>query len=508
MKKRKSKAYLIVSSAHLGIDDQVLGVFAEAAKYYKAQPIHLGALCDDKSFRRHETMSKRLAVCESEVKSEQLQGAVDELEDAQDESLSKLVEALGHIQVVTTEKSHLPIRSATKKRLKLTYGGINLSRLLFLSPVQPSGDRSVMNQMPGVSIRPLKQVGRNWIAPHPVPSVGAHPHPGLNQTYNYWTVGSLRAPEYPTHTRDQYQFSHMPAAIMLIVDTENGEFHAKHLHIDYRPSDGAPMILDDGLVFTNEGWSEVGSSDRMMFITDAHAPHTHFGTLGAFRGVAQMFEPETVVDGGDAADFESANRHAKGMPGYTEGLRVVNDLQNLQHYLGAISLFPFVKRRVLIDSNHHDWLTLMVNENPALIGMLDWKTLARDWYQDWEVLLRGPGENVIYYFGDLMVRHGDQESLKGGEGLSPSGKYICGHHHWFMSWRRANQIGCAAKLGPAYTKNQVNRWQSQIATATKCEEITGTNPKIILHDKQKPVSRVAFRNTIYEIDHHKLNWAA
>jgi hypothetical protein len=313
-------------------------------------------------------------------------------------------------------------------------------------------------------------------------------------------------PEYPTNTREQYRFSHMPAAVMALVDEENDEFHAKQLHIDYSPKVGY-MVLDDGLVFCQNGKIlTTQSADRLMFITDAHVPHTHGGTLGAFRAIMTKFAAGTVVDGGDAADFESVNRHAKGKPGETENLRLINDINNLAMYLTSISNFPSVKQRVLIDSNHHDWLTEFVKENPCLKGLLDWPTIAKQWLDGWEVFLRRAGENVIFRFGDLIIRHGDQESLKKGEALNQSGKYLCGHHHWFMAYRRAIQQGCAAKLGPGYTKNEINKWQSQISTATKFDEVAAVNPKIVLHDEKNKKSRVAYQDSIFEVDYHELKF--
>ena len=61
-----------------------------------------------------------------------------------------------------------------------------------------------------------------------------------------------------------------------------------------------------------------------------------------------------------------------------------------------------------------------------------------------------------------------------------------------------------AMLGPAYTGNDVNAWQSQVFTFTKWNGVSAISPKIVIHDKNREVSRVAYRDTIYEVDFYRL----
>jgi hypothetical protein len=139
-------------------------------------------------------------------------------------------------------------------------------------------------------------------------------------------------------------------------------------------------------------------------------------------------------------------------------------------------------------------------KNPCLIGMLDWTTLKNTKFPDWDLMIRTPGENKIYFFGDFMIRHGDRDSgAKKAEHITKNGKYLCGHFHKFITYRRAVQLGCGAKLGPGYIGNEVNAWQSQIATLTKYLGIAAISPKVVLHDKTRDVSRVSFRDMICEV---------
>jgi hypothetical protein len=174
----------------------------------------------------------------------------------------------------------------------------------------------------------------------------------------------------------------------------------------------------------------------------------------------------------------------------------------LKKTLDTVTDFPSIKERVLIDSNHHEWLTGFVLENPCLIGILDWPTLARKLLPKWNVFLRLAGENKIYEFGDLSIRHGDKDGgVKKAERTFPSGKWIGGHFHSRESYRRASLIGCSCKLGPQYIGNSINAWQNEVTSITRYKGVTSHSGKVVLHDKKREVSRICYRSEIIEAPH-------
>lgn len=517
MKQRKSETHLIVSSCYLGTSPDILGVFSQVAKHYKASVTHLGPTVSEKEIKEYKALSSRLAKGEvaletkdgaaymnAQARLEALEERLSELRVSESARVAELTKYFKKVRMVTPEDMSLPnLKARMKGKAEIVHGGLGLTKYLFLSPVPMKGERASQSSVSNVSLAYLKgHGGKSWIVAHPVPSVDCLPKPGLNEAYNYWNVGSLRHPPlFPSHTRNQYEFAHMPCAVLVVIDKENGEFHARQLHVDLRPSDKTAMVLDDGLVFTMDGVSEAPSSDRCTFSTDDHAPYQHPGVLASLRATNFVFKPATFVNGGDAADFESVNRHTKELPRQRENLRLIDDLKSLRRLLDAQVNVPSIKEKVLIDSNHHDWLTLFVDENPALVGLVDWPTLANSMFSDWNMLLRSHGENKIFYFGDLPIRHGDKDGkLSRAEKIFPSGKYLCGHFHQFNAYRRAVRQGCGAKLGPAYIGNEVNAWQSQMSTITRHQGITAVAPKIVLHDKVRPVSRFAYQDKIFEVD--------
>jgi hypothetical protein len=519
MKPRKSSAYLIVSSAHIGISEDIVNVFSQAAKCFGAKVIHLGPTATDQEITLYKKFKKNLSAAKSMAfstsrqedaivnKIETIDLSIKALLSEEKSRIAALTKAFGKVDFVSTDE--LRLAQPTVAGAKYVDGSVELSKYLVLSPVPPGSVRATSAPITKISVAYLRELGKSWIVAHPVPAVANLPKPGLNEAYNYYTVGCLKHAFAPTHTRNQYQFAHMPCAILILVDKDNGEFHARQLHIDYQESKSGvkskPMILDDGLVITESGWKEVPSEDRGTAAFDYHAPWQHAGVVGAHRLLNTLLRPYWLIDGGDTADFTSICPHADGRPGETESLRLMNDINALRNLLSAVANVDSIKKKVLIDSNHHEWLTQFVMKNPALIGMCDWKSLSRDMFADWEVYLREAGDNRIMWFGDIAIRHGDKDGgAQRAESIFQHGKYLCGHWHRYLAYRRSIQIGCGARLGPKYIGNQVTAWQNQIASLTKYNGIGAVSPKVIIHDKAKPVSRFAYRGKIYEADHYHI----
>lgn len=513
---RKSSSHLIISSVHLGYDEDILDVFANVAGYFKSKVYHIGPTVTEKEAKDYLRFSKELAnvnqqlnEIEPETKryyslEEKLSALDSECEDLiskEQDRIGALMDTFKGITFVTNNHMTLGEIPAPRRH----DGELALGKYLTLRPVMPSSVKNITKPVNRNASNVMK-AGKSWVIPHPVPTTNSAPRPGLNESRNYFSVGALRRAEVmPERTQEQFQVAHMPAAVFVVIDEENGEFHANHMYVDFDTKTKKPIILFDGWIFTATSVFQAKSSDKAAMWTDAHTPHQHPGVLGCMIKINAMHEPETFIDGGDSADFESVSRHTRDKPGLRENLRVINDLNSLKLMLTKATDVPSIKKRVLIDSNHHEWLTGFVEGNPALIGILDWKTVAKQYLPAWDVTIRDAGENQVYQFGDLTIRHGDKDGgAKRAETIFENGKYICGHFHTLSTYRRAAQMGCAAKLGPKYTGNQVNAWQNQVATITRHLGVTSYAIKSVLHDKTQQKSRVMYLGQIFEVPHEFL----
>lgn len=517
---RGSRAYMIISGAHLGVDDQILATLQRVKAFYKAHPIHLGPTATPKEMKAMVRTAQRLKSLEDRMDAPELtEGRLAQLENQH--SVAEQIEEglrteyksrIAQLKMLAKDITFVATTTTSPQDWLNEFsntadwtGHKNLSKYLVLSGVMPTGERSSTAKLNLAALRSLKQHGKNWIVPHPVPAVDSLPKPGLNESYNYWTTGALRFSAIPTQTSEQYRQVHEPAAIIVLVDKENGEFYAHHVHIDIEPETGEPMVLDDGMVFTPTKTFAVGSEDKGVASTDDHAPYQHNGTLACTRSLNANHRPSIFVNIGDAADFSSICHHVSHLPGELENKRLIADLIALKNLLTAQTAdFPTIKRKILVDSNHHEWLTVYVKANPALIGLLDWPSIVdspHGFVAGFEVMMRKSGESEIYSFGDYTLRHGDQENgALGAEKIYPKGKYLCGHWHRYLAYRRSIQMGCGCGLGPAYLQGRQTGWQSQIASLTKYKGVAAVQAKTVLHDKKEKRSRYCYQNSIIEVD--------
>jgi hypothetical protein len=528
MKIRNSTSYLIISSAHLGINKSILGVFSQVAKYFNAQAMHLGSMVSEKEASALEKLTES-AVKASDDLDNLSDGATDavidrvqdkyndtwrELKEFTDDIGSRvedLTEAFEDVSFVVPKDSGYDIEEYFDNVVVYDNEKM-LSKYIMVSGVQPVSDYSTIKPANRNAINALKHFGKNysWIVPHPVPTVIPYAKPGLNNVHHYYSVGCLKNPEKPSSKKQMYQASHAPSAMLVVIDDSNGEFHANHLDVDFLEKKGygkqKPIVLYDGLVFDENGVKENELEDRAVFESDDHEPAHHSGVLGAMRGLVRLYQPKTFINGGDASNCCPVSRHELAIPGLMEGKRIKHMILGLRSLLDAQTNVEdekgnkIIENKILIDSNHHAWLTNFVELNPQLKGLLDWDSIQKEYFPDWVFLSRDNGYAQPYSFGDYTVRHGDQEAFAQAELIFD--KYLCGHWHRHQKFRRTVSVGAGCELDPRYTANKMTNWLNQITTLTRYKGITAVAPKIVLHDCARNYSRFCYRNEIYEVVRH------
>ncbi len=496
MKVCNSKAYLVIGTAHLGLDSTILQVFAQVAKQYSAEVVHLGRITPK------EAVKQARALCHKTDKKSRLEYRM--LCEDEQKTLKELKDAFGKVTLVLN--GHHTISEVKDPDFKVVSNRLNLCKHLSLDSVPPTGDK-VATLMPITdrAKNSLKTRGASWILPHPTSAVESDPREGLNQAYNYYTTGSLTIPADPEIESELYKSLNLPCSVLVLVDQETGEFHAHQLHVDYVRNDEShrieAVVLDDGLVFTRQRVFAVDSSDKAAAVTDEHDPYTHMGVLASVRAQNVLHAPAVFINGGDASDMEPVSRHTKDKPKARENLRLRTAIRGLRWLLDAQTNVQSIVKKVLLDSNHHDWLTLAIDENPWLDGLLDWSTLAKTTFSDWDVYLRTGGPDKTFKFGDLSFRHGDKESIE--QAWKIFGKYLGGHFHKYKIVGRAVSAGPGCRLGPKYLQNATTSWQNTISSITRYKGKAAVAPKIVLHNEEKEKSRFCYGGKIYEVDFYK-----
>lgn len=182
---------------------------------------------------------------------------------------------------------------------------------------------------------------------------------------------------------------------------------------------------------------------------------------------AQDFKPDHVILGGDILDCGAISHHNHGKPGAVEGFRLLGDAKELRKSLidPIESLRP--KTLTYIVGNHEDWLTDLVEQVPALEGIVDIRSIL-SLKKKWTIIPQGEA----FKLGKLVFIHGDQ--IKGGQYPAKLAvdayqrNVFFGHHHTHQAFTKVSALDqnghtgtaapCLCRKGPRYGGGAPNKW--------------------------------------------------
>lgn len=182
---------------------------------------------------------------------------------------------------------------------------------------------------------------------------------------------------------------------------------------------------------------------------------------------AKDFKPDHIVLGGDILDCGAVSHHRRGHPGQTEGLRLLAEAKECRETL-IEPLEQLGKGRLIYHiGNHEDWLADVVDDIPALEGIIDIGTLLK-LDNKWEIIEQGKASKL----GKLTFVHGD--TVKGGQNpalwavTAYERNIRFGHHHTFQLATKTTPVDanghtgiavpCLCKKGPHYQEGAPSRW--------------------------------------------------
>lgn len=509
MKAKNTKRYVVLGTAHLGMSGQILKVISNFVRHFDAKVVHVGPLCTIEEKKMYENRIQRIRTWEAldnrNIQIEELyqryKKEASQLIGFQRKRVAALLEAFGEVEFVANDEQMIP-----DETVPLVGASYALSKYLTLTSIPANGDKITGDPITSRCMLAMREYDSSVIMAHPIPSTRMYKKEGVNCAFMFTTTGSLRPPEKSKRVSDIYKQILKPSFVFVGIDESNDQFHSQRVRIKFHRDEvhhkQLPHIAFDGLIFKTDGKAplEASGEDKACYITDVHAPYHAQNVLDCFHELIRLHKPDLVLDGGDTADFASVSRHTEFLPGARENLRLNDDLEAMYNVLkGFKDADPCVKAVQVLDSNHAEWLSLFVEKNPALKGLLDWKTLAKNYFSEFDLILRGGNVGAVW-FGNLAIRHGDQENSLMEAHLSYR-NYVGGHLHSFQELGDALRVGCAARLDPGYLKGNNTAWQWNITTFTKFRGITDKHPRIVLTNKGENRSTFMYRGQIFEISH-------
>lgn len=193
--------------------------------------------------------------------------------------------------------------------------------------------------------------------------------------------------------------------------------------------------------------------------------------IKAFNAVLSFlkeFKPDHLILGGDILDCSAVSHHNHGKPGRTEGMRLFQDAQECREKIITPLRKLNAKNLYYIMGNHEDWVNDLVDDMPALGGLVEVERLLE--LDDFTVIPQGGHVSV----GKLTFVHGDQ--IKGGEHVAKSAvisyerSVRFGHHHTYQVYTKTSALDiklgrtgvavpCLCTKAPKYGEGNPNRWQ-------------------------------------------------
>jgi hypothetical protein len=218
---------------------------------------------------------------------------------------------------------------------------------------------------------------------------------------------------------------------------------------------------------------------RFVYAVDLHLGYERRGghkiplhdpkAWGAFLAFCQHFKPNAVILGGDMLDCGAVSHHNRKKHRQTEGLRILADAVELNREVLAPLKALGADRYVYIPGNHEDWLEDLMEEDPALDGLLALDHLLD--LRGWEVP-EFDSDKVVHE-GKIHFIHGHQ--VKGGEHVAKNAVIAYernirfGHHHTYQLYTKNSALDarhpktgvavpCLCARGPKYGEGSPNRW--------------------------------------------------
>ena len=185
------------------------------------------------------------------------------------------------------------------------------------------------------------------------------------------------------------------------------------------------------------------------------------------------FQPEAFIFGGDQIDFGEISHWNKHRRMSLEGLRLIDSIHGFKRdILDRVDrLLPANATKIFHIGNHTDWLFDLLEENPALAGLIDLDRELQLTARDWRII---PLDGVSR-LGKLYFAHGHQ--IKGGEYPSKAAvlhferNIAFGHHHTYQIYTKTSAIDatevkagiavpCLCRRDLRYGEGKPNRWSN------------------------------------------------
>lgn len=156
----------------------------------------------------------------------------------------------------------------------------------------------------------------------------------------------------------------------------------------------------------------VAPGDRVLIFNDVHFPIHDPAVVDVVVEAAQVLGCGTAIADGDIHDYNAVSKHRKSAAQSIAHGSLAAEGEIGRPYMQAIR--AAVPHCIYKRGNHEERLDRVVDDNPGLLGAMEWWTPIADAVQGWDCL---PGDPIIKA-GPLNIFHGHE--LSGSISSSPA----------------------------------------------------------------------------------------
>lgn len=219
---------------------------------------------------------------------------------------------------------------------------------------------------------------------------------------------------------------------------------------------------------------------KCVVLPDIHFPLHNKPALAVVMKFIKWFKPDIVILGGDALEMAPISHWEKGNGNIrkSEGKRLLRDYRDFdKQILSKLERLCPKARKVYLGGNHEIWAERVVDEFPALEGIVEVENALRLKDRGWEWIpylvkqKTGGIRKGFLKIGKLTIIHGEYTNKyhanKTSETFMKSVLYAHTHDLQMITkvtvedpndFHTCTSIGCLCDRSPVYLWGKPNRW--------------------------------------------------
>lgn len=193
---------------------------------------------------------------------------------------------------------------------------------------------------------------------------------------------------------------------------------------------------------------DVKPGDHALFWSDVHAPIHDRGAMDIVCQAHEILQPRISIAGGDIVDTNGLSRHRKAAQQQLEHGSLIAEAETIRGEVERIERNSVYQ--IYLGGNHEGRVERLVDDVPALAGVLHWYTPFQSVFGNWETPELGAG----VLLGPVLFVHGD--GLAGSLAKYPAAAVLANYPGQCTVFGHCHKIDVATRPSLRYGRQTVH----------------------------------------------------